>query len=85
MITLRGKFSLVAVVRDDGERLDLTGSEVRLSADNSLLQRPDIDTSDIDYTDTDGGEMIRQRLSTYTQSINGLILPKESGFWKLIQ
>lgn len=83
MITLRGKFSLVAVVRDDGERLDLTGSEVRLSADNSLLQRPDLDTSDIDYTDTDGGEMIRQRLSTYTQSINGLILPKESGFWKL--
>ena len=83
MITLRGKFSLVAVVRDDGERLDLTGFEVRLSADNSLLQRPDIDTSDIDYTDTDGGEMIRQRLSTYTQTINGLILPKESGFWKL--
>lgn len=62
MITLRGKFSLVAVVRDDGERLDLTGSEVRLSADNDLLQRPDLDTSDIDYTDTDGGEMIRQRL-----------------------
>ena len=47
MITLRGKFSLVAVVRDDGERLDLTGSEVRLSADNSLLQRPDLDTSEI--------------------------------------
>lgn len=44
---------------------------------------PDLDTSDIDYTDTDGGEMIRQRLSTYTQSINGLILPKDSGFWKL--
>ena len=44
MMTLRGKFSLVAVVRDDGERLDLTGYEVRLSADNDLLQRPEIDT-----------------------------------------
>lgn len=83
MIILSGKFVLAAIIRDDGERLDFTGSEIRLSADNSLLRRPEIESSDIDYTDTNGGEMVRQRLAPYAQTINGWILPKTKSFWAL--
>jgi hypothetical protein len=83
MIVPSNKFTLAALIRDDGERLDLTGSEIRLSADNSLLHRPEVESSDIDYTDTNGGEMVRQRLVSYTQTINGLILPRTTSFWDL--
>ena len=83
MIIPSNKFTLAALIRDDGKRLDLTGSEIRLSADNSLLARPEIESSDIDYTDMNGGEMIRQRLSSYTQTINGIITPGNTSFWNL--
>jgi hypothetical protein len=83
MIIPSNKFTLAALIRDDGKRLDLTGSEIRLSADNSLLARPEIESSDIDYTDMNGGEMIRQRLSSYTQTINGIITPGSTSFWNL--
>ena len=70
-------------IRDDGQALSFDGEELYLAADNTLLVRPDPNTTAVNYTEADGGEMIRQQNTIYEQPINGLIVPKITDYWTL--
>lgn len=76
-------FYIKKLVRDDKATLEFDRFEVYLDEENSLLNRPQIDTSKVEYTEADGGEMISQRLTTGEQVINGLIIPKTNDYWTL--
>lgn len=78
-----GKFYIKKFIRDDGEMLEFDGEEIYLAKENTLLVRTDPDTTAVEYTESDGGEMIRQRNSTYEQPISGLIIPKTTDYWAL--
>lgn len=80
---MEGKLYVRSIIRDDDERFDFDSNEVFLSTDNVLLIRPDIDSSEVQYTDIDGGEMIHQRLQTPAQAFNGIIYPKTTDYWTL--
>lgn len=82
---MNNKFYVKKFVRDDGAILELDGIEIYLDAENTLLVRPDPNTTAVSYTEANGGEMIRQRLDVAEQPINGLILPKSSTYWQLVQ
>lgn len=71
-------------IRDDGATLSFDSHEIYLSEDNTLLARPNPDTTSIEYTEMDGGEMIRQRNSSYEQEIKGLIVPKVTDYWVIV-
>ena len=77
------KLYIKKFIRDDGEILSFDGNEIYLAKDNVLLARPTPNTTAIDYTEADGGEMISQRDTIYDQPINGLIVPKETDYWSL--
>ena len=78
------KFYIKKIVRDDGEAFGFDGQEIYLAQDNSLLIRPNPDTTAVEFTGADGGEMVSQRNSTYTQPIKGLIIPKSTTYWALV-
>ena len=78
-----GKLYIKKIIRDDGEQLEFDGEEILLAEKNTLLVRPDPNTTAVEYTEADGGEMVRQRNAIYNQTINGLIVPKMSGYWAL--
>lgn len=78
-----GKLYIKKIIRDDGEQLEFDGEEILLAEKNTLLVRPDPSTTAVEYTEADGGEMVRQRNAIYNQTINGLIVPKISGYWAL--
>ena len=77
------KFYIKKFIRDDDETLSFDGEEIYLAQDNTLLVRPDPSTTAVNYTEADGGEMIRQQNATYEQPINGLIIPKTTSYWDL--
>jgi len=77
------RFYVRTIVRDDGEKFTFDANEIHLSSDNTLLVRPDIDSSEVQYTDTDGGEMIYQRLQVPAQTFNGVVYPKTTPYWTL--
>ena len=77
-------FYINKIVRDDGQKLTFDRSEIFLSDDNAnLTMRPDVETTSVEYTEADGGEMVAQRLASYDQEINGIIAPKVSSYWDL--
>lgn len=78
-----GKFYIKKLIRDDGAQLAFDANEIYLDADNTLLVRPDPSTTAVEYTEADGGEMVRQHNMTYQQQINGLIVPRTSSYWDL--
>lgn len=78
-----GKLYIKKFIRDDGETLTLDAEELYLAEQNTLLARPNPNTTSVEYTGADGGEMIRQRNAIYTQTINGLLVPKTSDYWTL--
>lgn len=78
-----GKLYIKKIIRDDGEQLEFDGEEILLAEKNTLLVRPDPSTTAVEYTEADGGEMVRQRNAIYNQTINGLIIPNTSGYWAL--
>ena len=80
---MNDKLYLKKFIRDDGKMLELDGQELYLADDNTLLVQADPVTTEIEYTEADGGEMIRQRLGISEQTINGLIVPKTTGYWEL--
>lgn len=80
---MEGKLYIKKFIRDDGETLSFDGEEIYLAEKNTLLVRANPATTAVEYTESDGGEMIRQRNATYTQTINGLIVPKTSTYWDL--
>lgn len=82
-MSIADKFYVRSVVRDDGERLDFDGREIYLDRENSLLVRPEIQSSEVEYTDISGGEMIHQRQMTHAQSFNGIMYPRFSDYWIL--
>ena len=77
------KLYIKKIIRDDGVYLDFDAKEIYLAQENTLLVRPDPNTTAIEYTEADGGEMIRQHNSIYEQPINGLIIPKNTPYWDL--
>lgn len=80
---MEDKFYIEKFIRDDGATLEFDGQEILLAEDNNLLQRANPNTTTINFTEADGGEMLSQRLETVEQVINGLILPKTSEYWTL--
>ncbi len=80
---LDDKFYVKKIVRDDGASYSFDGQQVYLSSDNVLLTRPEVDSTDTDYTDSDGGEMIRQKLPPFIQLFSGIIYPRTSDYWTL--
>ena len=77
------KLYIKKFIRDDEQTLSFDGVELYLSQENTLLVRPDPNTTAVNYTEADGGEMIRQQNSIYDQTINGLIIPKTTEYWTL--
>lgn len=80
---MQDKFYVRTIIRDDGVRFDFDAKELYLARDNNLLNRASISSSDVEYTDANGGEMIRQRLQSNEQVFNGLIYPREDDYWTL--
>lgn len=76
-------FYIKKIVRDDQETLEFDQNELYLDENNSLLTRPEVETTKVEYTEADGGEMVAQRLATGEQVINGLIVPKSNDFFTL--
>ncbi len=77
------KFYVKKIIRDDNMHFEFDGHEIYLAAENTLLSRPEIETTDINYTETDGGEMIHQKLPPPAQDFAGLIVPRDSDYWTL--
>lgn len=80
---MNGKLYIKKFIRDDGETLSFDAEEIYLSENNTLLVRSDPATTAVEFTEEDGGEMIRQRGSTYSQPVSGLIVPKSTEYWAL--
>lgn len=80
---MNDKLYIKKFIRDDGETYSFDGEEVYLAQDNTLLTRPDPLTTSVEYTESDGGEMIRQQNAIYEQPINGLIIPITNTYWEL--
>lgn len=78
-----GKLYIKKFIRDDGEILSFDGEEIYLAEQNTLLVLPDPNTTAVNYTEADGGEMIHQQNTTYDQTINGLIVPRTTDYWTL--
>lgn len=76
-------FYVKKIVRDDKQFLVFDQTEIYLDKDNSLLTRPEVETTKVEYTEADGGEMVAQRLNSGEQVINGLIIPKNTDYWTL--
>lgn len=77
-------FYIKKIVRSDGEVLEFNREELYLADENAnLLMRPDVETTAVEYTEADGGEMIAQRMTSYDQDINGIIAPKTTPYWTL--
>ncbi len=77
-------FYIKKIVRDDAQALVFDRTEIFLDDDNAnLVMRPDVETTSVQYTEVDGGEMIAQRLASYEQQINGIIVPKTTPYWTL--
>lgn len=80
---MNGKLYIKKFIRDDGETLSFDAEEIYLSENNTLLVRSDPATTAVEFTEEDGGEMIRQRGATYSQPVSGLIVPKSTEYWAL--
>lgn len=77
------KLYIKKFIRDDGETLSFDAEELYLADDNVLLVRPDPSTSSTEFTEADGGEMIKQRNAIYEQPIDGILIPKTTDYWTL--
>lgn len=77
------KFYIKKFIRDDGQTLAFDVNEIYLAQDNVLLVSPDPNTTAVEFTEADGGEMIRQQNTIYQQPVNGLIIPKTTDYWEL--
>lgn len=77
-------FYIKKFIRSDGTQLSLDQNELYLDSDNTLLVRPDPETTAVNYTEANGAEMIRQQTHTSTQEINGIIVPKTTPYWNLV-
>lgn len=81
---MNDKFYIKKIIRDDGVHFDFDANEIYLAQENTLLVRPDPNTTAVTYTEADGGEMINQYNGIYEQSISGLIIPKNTPYWDLV-
>jgi len=80
---MNDKLYIKKIIRDDGASFAFDGQEIYLAKDNTLLVRPDPNTTAVEFTEADGGEMVRQRNATYTQDVKGIIVPKTTDYWTL--
>lgn len=81
---MEDKLYIKKFIRDDGQTLVFDGVEIYLAETNILLARPDPETTAVNYTEADGGEMVRQKNSLFEQTVNGIIVPKTSDYWALV-
>lgn len=77
-------FYIKKFIRDDGSQLAFDKNEIYLDTDNTLLVRPDPETTAVNYTEANGAEMVRQQTHTSIQDVNGLIVPKTTPYWNLV-
>lgn len=77
------KFYLKKIVRDDGQQFIFDQENFYLAKDNTLLIASQVETTYEDYTEADGGEMIAQKLPSFEQPIQGLLITKEANYWDL--
>lgn len=77
------KLYIKKIIRDDSEIFSFDGNEIYLAENNTLLNRPDPNSVAVEFTEADGGEMIKQQAKIYEQNINGLIVPKTTDYWQL--
>lgn len=77
------KFYIKSIIRDDGLRLDFDAEEVFLANENTLLVNPTPETTELEYTEISGGEVLGQRNPSVEQEINGIVLAKKTEFWVL--
>lgn len=82
---MNDKLYIKKFIRDDGKILELDGKELYLAADNVLLVRPNPSTTAVNFTEYDGGEMLRQRLETAEQVVNGILVAKSTPYWTLVE
>lgn len=78
------KFTVQAFIRDDGKKLEIDESQIFLADENDILVNAEAETSDMEYTEQNGGEMIRQRLMIGSQSFAGIIRPVEDSYQTLM-
>lgn len=76
------QFQPYKIIRSDGETLEFN-NEIMLSSDNTLLVSGEPNTTSVNYTDSDGGEMIHQKIEPGEQELDGIILPVVSSYWAL--
>ena len=76
-------FYIKKIVRDDKLSLAFDQNEMYLDEENSLLTLPGIETTSVEYTEANGGEMLAQRLESGEQTVNGIIIPKNNNYWTL--
>lgn len=78
-----GKLYIKKIIRDDSKIFAFDDEEVYLAHENTLLVRPNPNTTSINYTEADGGEMIGQQNGIYEQTIQGLIIPRRTDYWEI--
>lgn len=78
------KFYIKKFIRDDGQVFEFDASNIYLAKDNQLISRPIPRTTAIDYTEANGGEMIRQQNPVFEQLIKGIIVPTTKDYWTLV-
>ena len=78
------KFYIKKFIRDDGQILEFDAKNIFLAQENEFVRRPDPRTTAVNYTEADGGEMIRQQNGVFEQIIRGIIVPNTEDYWALV-
>lgn len=81
---MNDKLYIEKFIRDDGAKLEFDATNIYLASENELLRRPDPRTTAVNYTEADGGEMVRQQNPAFSQDINGIIVPNTEDYWTLV-
>lgn len=75
---------LYAIIRDDGKHFKFDAERVYLALENSPFESAPVSSTDLEYSDIDGGIMIAQRRICYKQVYNGIIKPGTVDLWTTI-
>lgn len=78
------RFYIKKIIRDDGVNLVFDRKEIYLTGANTdLSQNGDIDSTDVEYTETNGGEMVAQRVASAENDYSGAIISRTTPYWAL--
>lgn len=75
------RFYIKKIIRDDDTSLVFDRNEIFLTSDNTDLDaNGEISSTEVDYTETDGGEMVHQRTAPVEIEFVGAIIPKATAY-----